>query len=269
MSQWLSLRLVAVLALVLTTVAAQARDCYVNRSLVRNDKTLPIEPVCRAMAKNLNRFCDQPPMVCGLKIHHAYQRQFSLPEWKPVPPDMALIEAFIRAPWRMPQTTQFEDNAWNREKRQVTAALADNRLQFAAAQVDIYNLGKKELTYRLDFGDCETKNPQVNQPATQNTWGYPLADHLPGIGHAPEVVRRLFSRYEPIESTIDGDLFIFRGSVYAYGMWGRRDPSTAIVDNLFWINRYERVRLEGLSETNLHMRNVCEIEYHPYEEASE
>ena len=44
---------------------AQAADCYVPKPVIIDGKEKPNEPVCEVLARNLNRFCDSPPMVSG------------------------------------------------------------------------------------------------------------------------------------------------------------------------------------------------------------
>lgn len=232
-----------------------AGNCYVLRPIVIDDKVRPIEPVCRVLAMNLNRFCDQPPMVCGLKIHPDFKGQLTQPKWKPVPTDRERIEAFIRAPWKAPNTTEFEDKNWLEDGLKIKAALAENRLRFAEANVDIYNLGKKQPAYRLDLGDCEAI-------ARSRGSGDPLDFDRTWIHHSPEVVKDLFSRYSPIgASHLNGDLFVYRGKTYNAGMWGNVLPATGMPENYLWVNRYERIRL--LTRNVLDMNNICEFEYHP------
>lgn len=253
-----SIRIWLAALLWLNGAAHAGGNCYVPRPIVIDGKSKPIEPVCRALAKNLNRFCDQQaPMVCGFKIHPDFRRQFSLPEWKPVPPDRERIEAFIRAPW----STESGDRMWKEDAPGIDAALAENRLHFAEANVDIYNLGTKQPAYRLDLGDCEAI-------AKSRGPGDPLDFNQNWIQHSPEVVKQLFSRYFPIGAgpLFGGYLFTFRGKTYNAGMSGYVNPLTGDAENQLWVNRYERVRLHGLTETNLHMRNICEFEYHFYQE---
>lgn len=243
--------------LLLSGAAHAAGNCYKSRPVVIDGKAKPIEPVCRALEKNLNRFCDQPPMVCGLKIHPDYRHLFSQPEWKPVPPDLERIEAFIRAPWKAPNTTEFEDNNWREDGPKIKAALAENRLRFAEANVDIYNLGKKQLAYRLDLGECEAI-------AKSRGPGDSLNFNKIWIEHSSNVVRELLARYHLIaDSPLNGDLFVFRGKTYNAGMSGHVLPATGMPENYFWVNRRERMNRPTVSQPRLVLDAVCQIEYHP------
>lgn len=59
-----------------------AGHCYRAESLkgpYGEPTSEPIEPVCLALERNLNEFCDQPPMVCELKIHPRHARELALP----------------------------------------------------------------------------------------------------------------------------------------------------------------------------------------------
>jgi len=234
-------------------------NCYVSSPIVIDGKTRPIEPVCSALAKNLNRFCDQPPMACALKIHPDFRRRFTLPEWKPVPPNRERIETFIRSPGKTANTTEFEDSMWHEAAPKIEAALAEKRLRFAEAEVDIYNLGNKQPTYRLDLDDCEAI-------AKSRGPGDPLDFNKNWIHHSPEVVRKLYSLYFPIGvSHLNGYLFVYRGKTYNANMWGYANPVTGEASNYLRVDRYERKSRPGIEQPRLVMDNICEFEYHPYE----
>ncbi len=240
---------------------AHAGSCYVVKPIVIDGKTRPIKPVCRVLAQNLNRFCDQPPMVCGLKIHPDYRHLVSQPEWKPVPPDLERIEAFIRTPWKAPNTTESEDRNWLEDGPKIKVALAESRLRFAEANVDIYNLGKKQPAYRLDLGDCEAI-------AKSRGPGDPLNFNRNWIHHSPEAVQDLFEQYFPIgRSHLNGDLFVFRGKTYNAGMSGHVLPATGMPENYLWVDRYERMNrpTPTANQPWLAMDNVCRIEYRTLE----
>ncbi len=90
-----------VLASLGASTQGMAEDCYLPKPVLIDGKERPNEPVCEVLAKNLNRFCDSPPMVCRLKIHPDFSQDLALPDWKPLAhqTDLRRIEEFIRAPW--------------------------------------------------------------------------------------------------------------------------------------------------------------------------
>jgi hypothetical protein len=55
--------------------------------------------MCRLFEQNLNRFCDEPPMVCERKIHPDFAKYFSFPKWEEVNPaeHLDIIADYIRA----------------------------------------------------------------------------------------------------------------------------------------------------------------------------
>ena len=55
--------------------------------------------MCQLFEENLNRFCNEPPMVCERKIHPDFEKYFSFPRWEQVDPDkhMDVIADYIRA----------------------------------------------------------------------------------------------------------------------------------------------------------------------------
>jgi hypothetical protein len=246
-----------------------AEDCYVPKPVLIDGKERPNEPVCEVLAKNLNRFCDSPPMVCGLKIHPNFRKELAIPDWRPLAhqTDLRRIEEFIRAPWETSNTRKFEDDAWKREFPVIRTAIEERRLHAAEAPVDIYNLGKKQPAYRLDLGTCERDNPQVKDPKNKESWGQELRNNNIRIQHVPPVIRKLFKQYFPIGAgTIDGDIFTFSGGAYAYFMSGYEDNSaTGEIVNHLRVNRYEVVKLHA-EQLRLAMDNICLFEYHPYQE---
>lgn len=252
----------------LETLAALVKTsgCYVLKPVMGSGNVLPIEPVCEAMEKNLNRFCDQPPVVCGLKIAPEFQEKIILPQWTPIDhPEgyLGLIEEFIRAPRQdssLPQ--QRKDLAWEEERPEIEQALAENRLSFSKATLDLYNLGKPQTAYRLDPGDCQTLNPQLSD---RKQWGNRIElmhTHIK-TQFAPEVVRPLFKQYFPLSSAPLNDIFIFGGKTYSYVMGYSSNLPRQPGENGLWINRHERWINPGNDKVRLTMNNICFISYQP------
>lgn len=217
-----------------------------------------IEPVCQAMEENLNQFCDQPPMVCELKVSPRFQGQITFPEWVPLDPkvNLALIEEFIRAPWEEGLDKKTPKEIWEAERLKVEAALAANRLTFSKAQLDLYNLGKLQPAYRLDYGTCKIYNPGPTQ-----RWIDPAGSMGIEIQQAPEVIRPLFQKYLSNDNGTASETFLYGGQTYTYWMVGGVKTR-----QMFYVNRHEKFIIPGASKVGLHMKNICGFEYQAIKE---
>lgn len=253
--------------------ATPTRKCYTLEPPLKdeNGKRPAIEPICRVVEKNLNRFCDQPPMVCGFRIAPEFRDRFTLPQWTPLDPEAnrALIEDFMRAPWQDAKSmTQEEKNKmWELDRPDIEKALAEKRLTFSQAELDLYNLGKRQTAYRLDYGNCEANNPQLKE---RDKWGWEIQHAPVKIQHAPEIIRLLFKRYDPLHVGIIGDVFLYAGQIYTFVMHGKANPSEEAppADNWLIVNRYERWAIPGDIKVNLRMNNVCIFNYQPIQKGS-
>jgi uncharacterized protein len=230
-------------------------------------KRPPVESICHALEKNLNQFCDQPPMVCGLKIAPKFSKQFMLPSWKSVENvNPAMIEEFIRAPW-MDSSLKKEDKdaLWEEERPKIEAAFAKKRLTFSKAQLDLYNLGKAQTVYRLDYGNCQADNPQLKDPAE---WG--MAIHYAEVKtqHAPEIVRSLFKEYFPLQHGSLNDVFLYEGKVYDFIIFGTVNQATGEGENQMIVNRHERWTNPSNKKVRLVLNNICIFNYQPVQEST-
>ena len=253
-------------------------QCYVLKPL-SDDKDNPqldadgnvqtIDPVCLAMEENLNQFCDQPPMVCGLQVAPRFRQQITFPEWSPLDPEAnrSLIEEFFRAPWqdaRIPEQNKLR--LWEEERPKVEAALAAKRLTFSEARLDLFNVGKEQLTYRLDYGTCQADNQQLaNKPDwTTSSKSAPIQ-----IQHAPPIIRPLFQEYFPIGRGAAQEAFLFGGKTYTYWMMrGVDQHGVPQHDYPLYVNRHERWAVHGDSKVNLTEHNKCRFDYQPNQEES-
>lgn len=249
------------------TAQASGKGCYALAPIMEDkDKIRPIEPICHVMEKNLNRFCDQPPMACGLKIAPEFHDQLTLPEWTPLDPEAnrALIEAFIRAPWvDEPSVTQKrKDELWEEERPKIEKAFDEKSITFSQARLDLYNLGQAQLAYRLDYNNCQALNPSFRN---RKNWGKQRTVSAPvQIQHAPEIVRELFKQYFPLEHSPLSDVFLYDGKVYDYWMLGTgatwKYPPEFVE---LYVNRHERWNVPGSHEVDLQMDNICRFKYQP------
>lgn len=238
-------------------------QCYVLKPLAISEDMLQldadgnvqtIEPVCQAMEENLNQFCDQPPMVCGLKVAPRFQQQITVPEWLSLDPEAnrALIEEFIRAPWQGASDKETEQRIWEHERPKVESALAAKRLTFSETRLDLYNLGRAQLAYRLDYGTCNSDNQQLSNNAE---WEAPVQ-----IQHAPAVIRSLFTEYLPLDSGTANEAFLYGEKTYTY-IRDRGDAS-------LYIDCHERWTNPGADKVRLTMRNKCRLGYQSIKEES-
>ncbi len=241
--------------------AIPASKCYWLEPL-RKDSSgnrPAIEPVCRAMEENLNQFCDRPPMVCKLQIAPKFSRQITVPFWTSLDPhaNRALIEEFLRAPYPV-VGNKYTDALWNEEKPKLEAAFSEKRITFAKTKLDLYNLGKPQLAYRLDYGNCQANNPQLEDPAQ---WAMPTRYAEIKTQFAPDIVRGLFKEYFSTDFYF-GNVFLYEGKVYDYVMNGAVNPATGLGDNQLVINRHGAEEADS-NRANLLMRNVCIFNYKP------
>jgi uncharacterized protein len=253
----------------LEALSERPNSCYVLQSLLddrgrlrsiwrgENGQVKPIEPVCQAFEDNLNQFCDRPPMVCGLKVAPVFKGEIRLPEWKSlngkkVTPEM--LESFIRAPWDGANISENQKNElWEISRQKIEAAILENRLSFLRSDLDLYNLGSAHVAYRLDYGNCKIKNPQLTERI--DGWDKPIKSNPVQIQYGPNVVRSLFESYDPLQrGMMLGEVFLYSGKTYTYVMGGGRK-------NELEINRYESELFNNKSY--LVMQNICTFNYQP------
>lgn len=235
--------------------------CYTLQPIKNEGKVRPIEPVCEAMEKNLNQFCDQPPVACGLKVAPAFRDRITLPNWTPLDPiaHRSLIEEFIRVPWQEPHIPQQEvDTLLQQERTKIEQAIAEKRLSFSTAQLDLYNLGKPQPAYRLNYGDC-----LVSKERKQ--WDKAIQATPVKIQIAPKIAKTLFKQYFTVEKSVHGNVFRYGGKTYSFLMQGYSNHLEELppAENELIINRYERWINPGADKVRLVMSNICFFKYQP------
>lgn len=247
--------------------AITTRKCYWLEPPIKDDagKRAPVELICRVMEQNLNQFCNQPPMVCGLKIAPKFSQQFTLPTWTPLDPEAnrTLIEEFLQAPYEV-RRNQYSDAVWAEEQPKLKAAFAKKRITFAQAQLDLYSLGKTQTAYRLDYGNCQADNPQLNDPAR---WGEAIHHAEIKTQHAPEVIRQLYREYFSVDRHL-AEVFLYEGQVYDFIMHGYISTATGLGENHLTVNRHAQKTYKGEIQPALLMNNICIFNYQPIQEAT-
>ncbi len=254
----------------------QAKSCYLLEPVFDNEKgkLRPIEPVCRVLEQNMNQFCDQLPMVSGLKIAPKFQNLLTLPEWTPLDPEAnrSLIEAFIRASWadaRLMSDAE-KDKRWEEERPGIEKAFAEKRIAFSQAQLDLYNLGKNQTVYRLDYGRENFTLGNIKSWRKRNT--SPII-----IQYAPEIIKSLYKYIIQWRVDILGELFIYDGKTYSYWMNGEYIPSKSPPYHVkFDIFRTDRHLREASPKTNpismelrLQRDHICTFLYKSPQEAKQ
>jgi hypothetical protein len=245
--------------------------CYTavpSRDQGGND--VPIEPVCRVLEQNLNEFCDEPPLVCGVKIAPEFQADLALPTWTPVDfgGSLDLIESTIRAQWLgfnpqripggSPQAAAAADSMWAERKPRLERALEEGRLAVSSAEIDLYQVGSTSSFYRVDPGDCEIDNGGTLQPDRPDYWNRRLVMSGVHVRPTPETLSGLLETFQSLSpEEPNGDVLLFRGQAYTYSMWGNNPPAN--IDNRVIVNLGSNYPTPA--GPMLFFRNVCDIKY--------
>jgi hypothetical protein len=223
-----------------------------------------IEPVCRALEKNLNEFCDEPPLVCSLKIHPKYRRTLALPKWETVELDggMALVEEFIRAPWKTAHDQQASQRIWDDERPGLEAAFQEGKLRVATSHLDLYQTGKPDKVYMLDLSsDCEQKNSHLTSN-DRSEWAGEFESPKRRVYYAPETIHSLERHFQSLFLTgLYGEIFLFRGKTFTYSIasyWPRYDSQRRVPVIGVFVDQGYHLMHDG--ET-ISYRNVCQLDY--------
>jgi len=239
--------------------AISGRKCYwLEPSHKRDGKWQEFEPVCRVLEENLNQFCDQPPMACELRIAPQFKDKIIFPNWEPVNEvTLAMVEEFLMAPYG---DSYPKDKAaiWNEERPKMEAAFKENRLVLSKADIDLYNLGRVHTAYRLDYGNCQTRNPQL---ADRKQWHVPVHHAEVRTEYVPEVQRDIKSKYFVVTNP-PLEIFLYDEEVYDVAMHGYK-TRTGKTGSSLAINRHERWTNPVSNKVSIHTSNICEFNYQP------
>jgi hypothetical protein len=212
-----------VLALLSAFSVKAAGRCYVAQPVEdENNKTLPIEPACRVLEANLNEFCDEPPLMCGIKIAPKYARDLSLPKWKPVDlhGKIDLVEQTVRARWGSDQKAA--QTIWNEERAPFEAGLAAGTLSLKSADLDLLGIGRKLTVYRIDPGTCEKKNQQVLQSRDPGVWNSGFLSSETEVMLSPSATREVTRQYFIGSWRENGDVVLYKNLPLQYWMGSLR-----------------------------------------------
>ena len=237
--------MIAVVTIALTHVVAAEDRCY---RLLKADPAEGIEggnhPICRELERNLNHFCAAPPMVCQFQIHSDFKRHFQLPHWTVMDAErhLDLIEELLKTPSLVRGYPPGADAVWKVIGPQVTRGLQDKTLKLERTVMDLANLSKKELVYRLSTGNCSNRN----QAPKDGDFSRMYVQEGIIVNYAPEVQRKLHKKQYFINANeATRDVFLYKGRTYAYS-WS--------MDQLWIIQPY-------LSKDGFDEKIVCSFQY--------
>ena len=197
--------------------------------------------LCRDLEENLNRFKDEPPMVCGIRVHPS-MTQFDRPDWEPLEPreHMDILKAIAHArDAHLTEEQQVEKWAANRQ----TIEAGEARL--LRARFDISNSGREVIVLRHDLWGCSPEN-ELN-----------FADaRLPGLAVVSEK-QELHQDYALLHkgSRSYADVFFHEGRTYISRWWGdlNFENGSLEVYDPFWVR--ERFGYDH--------RPLCQISHTP------
>jgi hypothetical protein len=137
--------------------------------------------MCRLYERNLNRFCNEPPMVCDRKIHPDFAQYFSFPKWEEVDVEknLHIIEAYIK--FTAPENArcvkkdeqcqaEWREDKWRKYKIELFKQKKMGTVRLSHARFNAKGFGDEEqIVYKL-----------VDSRCTINTefWNYPKFPHL-------------------------------------------------------------------------------------------
>lgn len=146
-----------------TRRTASKGGCY--RIVVERHRTL-----CKQWVQNLNLSCDQPPMVCNLKVHPSMKHLFSEPNWQHLDPvaEFKWVETVYRAQWfvlpeevaAQSQPHQRTSRSWKEIEPEILRKAETGRLKLSRAKFNPLNIPGygDPIVYRVDDLDCD---PQI------------------------------------------------------------------------------------------------------------
>lgn len=122
--------------------------------------------MCREFEKNLNRYCDEPPMMCRFKINPDFGKDFSTPKWEGLDPakNLDLVTQIMLSHYNAPSVAIHPENVncnqecaereWQRVKPGYMEGIRAGRVVLSRARFDLNHDGTPELVYRLSGSQC-------------------------------------------------------------------------------------------------------------------
>jgi hypothetical protein len=244
---------------------AIARTCYTLKDEDRGAK----ERVCKVMEENLNRFCDEPPMVCGLQIAPEFSKMLKIPGWERI--DFALNRKKVEEILLRQSLESHHNDDKVRLFNEANGVYEDARrrgtLRISKSYLDLFNIKKKHVAYRIDFGNCRQKNPQLGE---RSSWGLPATNNDIEVQYLPNINGSIFRGFTPKDDRVASDVFIFDKVTYSFTMSG---PKFRLGPNQFRVMRHQGVSLganryigklpAGPMSEAVHKVDVCTFNYDP------
>lgn len=223
----------------------------------------PIEPICQIMEKNLNQYCEQPPMACEIKISPIFNEKVALPNWRPVEESVNLSDfkkSLRTSVKHKKMKMEDEEGLLENLNRNLVVTDAEKKISITMAKLDIYNLGEVKAAYRVDYGNCDAVNPRLTNKVE---WDAVIKSDPVQIQYMPNIMQSLHEKYYFLGGDIiAGDVFLYGGKTYSYYMQGHE----ASGENWFVINRHEGLDIKLQQKPTIKMNNICFFKYHPLTE---
>lgn len=157
--------------------------------------------LCRDLAKNLNEFKNDPPMVCERRFSPKY-KDFRRPAWRLLPSDQVVQAAIAIERARLnPRNEAKYESLVQKEAEEIKDAAASGKLKVWEARFDIARNRERPRVVMAVRGICE---------GWSESWSNPRE---PRIGVLLEGKFEVDPRYERF-STIFADLFFYQGLPY-------------------------------------------------------
>lgn len=177
----------------------------------------------RDLEENLNRFRDEPPMVCGIQVHPEME-QFALPDWErlELSEHMTILQAIAQErDSHLTEEQQAEKWATNLQ------AIKNGKASLWRAHFDISNSGREVTVLRHDLWGCSPDN-ELNYADAR----------LPGLAVLSEDGSRLHEDYAALHkgSRSYVEAFFHDGRTYFSRWWGDLDFENGrlMVYDTFW-----------------------------------
>lgn len=155
--------------------AESPTGCYSLVPQKRDDGSL-IEPapVCVALTRNLNQFCDSAPHVCSIPISPGCAG-LSAPKWTTLDParHFSLLERLVKGTWAPNRQTDAKgmQRVIDESLSTYRTALSEGRLKVSESRFDMANGYGPEPVYRVDTGQCETELAQWRRQPRLRSYG--------------------------------------------------------------------------------------------------
>lgn len=214
-----------------------------------------VEPLCRLLERNLNTFCDRPPMVCGIKVAPEFASILRQPNWTLVRADrpLELAETLVHA-WRP------APEVWEEVRPRLSEAARQGRLSVTTAEFDLLNIRRPLRVYRIDDNACAVENrPLLEDP---NLWNEFFMQSQVRVG--PDVGTResVSKEYQVLGLGASAEVIFYGGETYLYGFVSLGPTSgPAGPTNVIFVDKPTQGARRASQKPLLLSENYCQIIY--------